>query len=435
MTAIDVAHPAGIPAVPAAPIAAPRPDAGIAHFHGSERAFFGLLVRGSLLLVLTLGIYRFWLATDVRRFPWGNTEIAGDYLEYSGTPRELLLGFLMALALLTPIYALFFIAALDLGLASALSGVFSFVLLALLGQFAVYRARRYRLTRTIFRGVRLYQTGSAWRYAFTSAFWWVLTVATAGLALPWGIAVLERYKMRHTHYGTLTGRFSGSGTSLFFRGILLWLIAVGPLVAGGILALAAINWAALAAALTAAGDDVAKSLGDIGSELAVAAVIASSALSWSVLAGALLYPAYRAIVLRWWISGLRLGELTAASRLRTGQIYRLYLRFVGYVLLFTIAAGILSGIAFATFGGLTPSFGKSAASEIVATVVFIGTYVVIMLGYSAVYQATVTIRFWRLSFETTELTGMGALDTVEARGAAGSPFGEGLADALDVGGL
>jgi hypothetical protein len=33
------------------------------------------------------------------------------------------------------------------------------------------------------------------------------------------------------------------------------------------------------------------------------------------------------------------------------------------------------------------------------------------------------------------LSGLAALDAVEAQGAAGSPFGEGLAHALDVGGL
>ena len=195
------------------------------------------------------------------------------------------------------------------------------------------------------------------------------------------------------------------------------------------------NWAALAPALTGPGDDLTKRLADIGAELAEAAVIASSALVWSILAAVLLYPAYRALVLRWWISGLGLGEVTAVSHLRTGQIYRVYLRFLGYSVLFAILASILSGIAFGAFGGLTPSFGKSAASEIAATVIFIGTYVVIMLGYSVIYQTTVTIRFWRLSFETTAITGLRALDKVEARGAAGSPFGEGLADALDVGGL
>src|SRR5262245_3539046 len=288
MTAMDVAHPTSVPSVPAA--ASEPPDVGVARFHGSERRFLGLLVRGSLLLALTLGIYRFWLATDVRRFLWGNTEIAGDYLEYSGTARVLLLGFLMALALLVPVYALVLLAALDVGLAGSLSGVLAFLVLALLGQFAVYRARRYRLTRTIFRGVRLYQTGSAWRYAFTSALWWVLTIVTAGLALPWGTAVLERYKLRHTHYGTLQGSFAGSGTSLFFRGIALWLIVVGPLLGGALLALGAVNWGALAAALTGSGDDLTKRLADVGFELAAAAVIASSALGWSVLAAALLYP-------------------------------------------------------------------------------------------------------------------------------------------------
>ena len=37
--------------------------------------------------------------------------------------------------------------------------------LAFLGHFAVYRARRYRLSRTLYRGIRFRQTGAAWRYA------------------------------------------------------------------------------------------------------------------------------------------------------------------------------------------------------------------------------------------------------------------------------
>ena len=50
-------------------------------FTGERRAFWGLLVRGAVFLALTLGIYRFWLATDIRRFLWSNTEVAGDSLE------------------------------------------------------------------------------------------------------------------------------------------------------------------------------------------------------------------------------------------------------------------------------------------------------------------------------------------------------------------
>src|ERR1043165_3414302 len=43
---------------------------------------------------------------------------------------------------------------------------------------------------------------------------------------------------------------------------------------------------------------------------------------WLVIAIAALYPAFQAMVLRWWISGLRFGELTATSHLRTGAVYR-----------------------------------------------------------------------------------------------------------------
>ena len=111
--------------------------------------------------MVTLGIYRFWLITDVRRFLWSNTEIDGETLEYAGTPLELLIGFLIAIAMLIPVYAGFFIAALDLGVFGEMTGAIAFAGLAVLGQYAIYRARRYRLTRTVFRGLRFTQTGSA----------------------------------------------------------------------------------------------------------------------------------------------------------------------------------------------------------------------------------------------------------------------------------
>lgn len=81
---------------------------GGAQFLGQRRYYWRLLIRGAVLLMVTLGIYRFWLVTDVRRFLWSNTEIAGEALEYTGTALELLLGFLVAIALLIPVYAGFF---------------------------------------------------------------------------------------------------------------------------------------------------------------------------------------------------------------------------------------------------------------------------------------------------------------------------------------
>src|SRR5215213_8540040 len=104
------------------PAEEPAPSANGARFSGNERAFWRLLIRGAMFLALTLGIYRFWLATDVRRFLWSHTEIAGDGLEYIGTARELLLGFLIAVALLVPVNVMFFLAAFSRGLLGQVSG-------------------------------------------------------------------------------------------------------------------------------------------------------------------------------------------------------------------------------------------------------------------------------------------------------------------------
>ena len=141
---------------PSIPVAIPA-VAPVARFIGDQRAYWRLQLRGAALLAVTLGIYRFWFATDVRRFLWSNTEIAGETLEYSGTATELLIGFLIAIAVLVPLNLVLFIAALSLGPVGQFASTLSFPLLFLLGQFAVFRARRYRLSRTIYRGVRCHQ--------------------------------------------------------------------------------------------------------------------------------------------------------------------------------------------------------------------------------------------------------------------------------------
>ncbi|MCS6761459.1 MAG: DUF898 domain-containing protein [Candidatus Devosia symbiotica] len=55
----------------------------------------------------TVGLYRFWLLIWKCRFYWANTEINGDSLEYTGNAMQLLVGFLMALAVFLPLYAIF----------------------------------------------------------------------------------------------------------------------------------------------------------------------------------------------------------------------------------------------------------------------------------------------------------------------------------------
>ena len=417
----------------AAPIVTPA--SGNVRFLGSDSAYWRILIRGAVLLIGTLGIYRFWLATDVRRFLWGHTEIAGNHLEYTGTAVELFVGFLIAIAILMPLNLLFFLAALDLGLLGRLSGVIAFVLLAVLGQFAIYRARRYRLSRTVYRGVRFYQTGSAWLYAIRAVLWWIATALTLGLAYPWMQASLERFKLRHTYYGDLRGRFEGSGLSLFLRGAVMWLLVIVPFALGFIAAINAIDWPALVEAVSEGGSGLGSRIEASNPDFPAAIIFTIGALVWAALAAALLYPAFQALMLRWWSSGLRFGDLTVTSQLRTGDIYRAYFRFLLYGLVFALGFAVISSVALGASVTLKPWLPSAETEELVTAAGLVLGYMVIALGYSTIYQATVKLSLWRHGMESAEISGVAALDKVKAAGRPTSALGEGLADALQVGGI
>ena len=427
MTVID-------PAVPVAPTGPPA-NARTVRFTGDVVPYWRLLIRGAVLLAITLGMYRFWLATDIRRYLWSHTEINGDSLGYTGTALELLIGFLIAIAVIIPINLAFFVATLSLGSFGEAISALAFPLLAFLGQYAVYRARRYRLTRTVFRGVRFYQDDSAWRYAVCAMFWWVMIALTLGLAYPFAQSRLERFKMRHTHYGSLPGRFEGSGLRLFLRGLPMWILTVGPLLFAVVFAIINVDWTLMIEAIKREDGDFASRIESAAPGFYAAIVVAIVASIISVAMAVVLFPVFQAMVLRWWLSGVRFGELSVASHLRTGLIYGAYARFLLYGLLFTIGALVLAAAGAAALYLFAGSLNQSELTEIVWAGAAILFYVIVMLGYSTIYQATVKLSLWRYGAESCELQGLAALDQVKAAGAPSSAVGEGLADALNVGGF
>src|SRR5689334_15439986 len=84
-----------------------------ATFTGNARQFFRTALIGYLLQIPTFGFYRFWLITDIRRHLWSHTRIGDESLEYTGRARELLIGFLIALAILTPLYVGYFLLGIE----------------------------------------------------------------------------------------------------------------------------------------------------------------------------------------------------------------------------------------------------------------------------------------------------------------------------------
>jgi uncharacterized membrane protein YjgN (DUF898 family) len=408
--------------------------AGAVRFLGKERAYWRLRIKGAALLVLTLGLYRFWFATDVRRFLWSNTEVGGDTLEYTGLATELLVGFLFAVAILVPLYTAFAIGALEFSPRALISALAAAVLIAGLGEFALYRARRYRLTRTVFRGVQFDQHGAAWRYAVYALAWWCVAIVTLGLAYPWAAASLQRFKMGHTCYGDLEGAFASKGATLFLYGLPIWLAVIGPILFAFYLLGTQIDWNTLNAAV-AQGDQATLAFIEASASFRDAIGVAFLCVVIAAVAAVLLYPLFQAVSLRWWISGLRFGDLTVTSRLKTGQVYRVYLRFVLYILLLMLLTAVAGGICLYAVSELVGPRHDSRLAEALATIITVGLYVVIALGASTVYQVVVTFSLWRLGVQSAEVTGTEVLNSVRAAGLPSSALGEGLADALGVGGI
>jgi uncharacterized membrane protein YjgN (DUF898 family) len=213
----------------------------------------GLALKNAALTVATLTLYRFWARTAMRRRLWSRVWILGDPLEYTGTAGELLRGFFIALpCFFLPAIFVFYIAPFAMDPAGAAWLTVGFYLVAVpLIAAARYWMRRYQLSRTRWRGIRLGLAGSAWSFAFASAGWTVLQTISLGWYTP--VARMSRAKLiwSNTRFGDQPFEFVDDGQPMH-KG-LWWPFALGWFGFPIALTVASLIAAALMAALVAQG--------------------------------------------------------------------------------------------------------------------------------------------------------------------------------------
>ena len=374
-----------------APAPAPTPATQV-EFTGDRMGFLKLVARGAGLEMITAGFYRFWLTTDMRRHMWAHTVVDGDGAEYTGRGKELLIGFLVAMAILMPVYIAYFILGLEAEHLQAFASIPLVAFFYVFTQFAIYRARRYRMTRTVWRGVRFWMTGSGWAYALKASLWGLAMIFTLGLILPWRDAALERYKMQHTHYGELQGSFEGKGGEFFKKGWWLWLLT--PI-----------------ALITYVGIPF-------------------------------VYALFKAVQMRWWLNGLRLGGVRVESRLDISAFLGLYWKVIGWVILSSLVLLpwlALSAVVAGAASGEAIDLELFQNVEIYTSIPFI---VMAVIGYFAWAMAmNIFIRLylvrdmWQRTVTSIRIHGIEAAANVAAKGDLANALGEGFADGLDVGGF
>lgn len=401
-------------------------------YDGRFWQFAGIVALNTLLQLLTLGIFRFWARTRERRYLWSHTALGEDRLEYTGTGMELFLGFLIALLVLVPFFGLTYVLSLTFGDHPAGIAVVQVVYLTLflfLYFMAAYRARRYRLSRTLWRGIRGTLTGSSVRYALAGVGYYLIVIATGGLAGPVMRIGLVRREMENTHFGNRPFGFDGRARDLMAIWLVPWL---GVIVIIGV---------AIWMSTVTAGFDSAHFDPSDEAQRAQARDITDKAPTMFTLMGLgylyalLAFGWYRVREFRYLAGRVTFEGMRFSSRLSLGRVMWIYISF--------ILTAIVAIVAFSTLVVLAAMLASGMAGadsdEVVREIMTSSQWVPLAIGFSVVFLVGVLSRvmvFHRMAHAVVSTLGVTgsqdlsqvsqALDTAPSRG-------EGLADAFDLG--
>ncbi|MGH7254871.1 MAG: DUF898 family protein, partial [Nitrospirales bacterium] len=186
-------------------------------FHGVGSSLFGMQLVNTFLTLLTLGTYHFWAKVKIRKYWFSQIEFEGDRFAYHGTGAELLRGFCKASLIFGIPYLLLAVVPEFLDLNPWLkmaSGWLAGLLVLVFVPIAIVSARRYRMSRTSWRGIRLSFAGRAWDFVKLWIKGTILTGLTLGAYYPFFQTQRQDFLVSHTRIGTRSFRFDGEGWHL-----------------------------------------------------------------------------------------------------------------------------------------------------------------------------------------------------------------------------
>ena len=204
-------------------------------FTGSWREYLPIALSNALLTVVTLGIYRFWATARERRYLWSRTRLIDDTLDWTGTGKEMFLGFLIVIAVVAPFFLFiqFLLPALaargKLAAGSAVVMLFYIAFIYLAG-FARFRALRYRLSRTYWHGIRGGSNDPGWNYGGEYLDRIALTLMTFFIVYPWAATRLWNARWSAMSFGPLPFRADLNAEGLKGRWALLYLAPTAAIV-------------------------------------------------------------------------------------------------------------------------------------------------------------------------------------------------------------
>jgi uncharacterized membrane protein YjgN (DUF898 family) len=416
------------------------PDCWDTEFVGRRGALFWLALKTGILSVLTLGIYRFWMKTRLRRWYWSAIRPGGQPLEYVGDPIEKLLGFFIAVVILAfyigIVNLLLMFASFSLFQGNAVAYLVSFVGVIPIWFYARYRARRYVLGRTRWQGVRFGLEPGAWGYALRALVHWGITILTLGMLWPRMTFALEKYKTDRTFYGSAKLHQGGAWRMLYPAAIPV-AVAVMILFLGGV-------WVLWLDPVVPVGADMFATIDDVFNEAGQNDLNAPQRLFLLPLALLLLvYGAvhYNAASTRILANHKTADGIALFSHLRPTRVFGIYSwgNTISYLALVLGLVGLfLLAIPLIGLDGLLAIGGDSPVSDMnvprwMAIGILALVYFGVFLMWSVLSHVFVTFPLMRHYAQTLQIVNPAALTAINQRARDEFAEAEGFAEALDLG--
>lgn len=394
-------------------------------YDGRGRDIAKIALWNGFLTFITLGIFRFWAKTRMRRYVWSRFSLDGDRVEYTGTGGELFKGFLVA-------FGLFLLFVIPLQIAIAMVGPLSWVAGALnvvyvvvtllLVSMAPYFAQRYRLTRTRWRGIRGGLHGKPLSYAGMVLAYALLTLITLGIAYPIGSLAKQRYLWNHSRIGTA----DISCEAKVGRAWMPWLAQYACWVA-------LVVFAVLLGKATGASAGIAEamdgSLSDFqlkrGSPLAIGIWVFG--LTVALVAGSFCAIAYSLREFRQILNGMKIGNAHLQSTLKArSMIWRIIVVALIQVVSLGLLLGVFAALAWiSATGGHVSIFAQLVPLLMIVLLPFITVFVIAIFWTNPLYRTIAT---------TTVLVGAVDMASIGQNTDSAPTRGEGLMELFAVDG-
>ncbi|MFZ3072950.1 MAG: DUF898 family protein [Thermodesulfobacteriota bacterium] len=177
-------------------------------FHGNGVSLLKLYIVNNILSIITLGIYYFWGKTKIRQYLYSQLEFMGERFHYTGTGRELFSGWVKA----SFIFAVLFGAPNLLSeFVNPLYGFLAFPAFIFILPFAMVNARRYRMSRSLWHGVRFAFTGKVLESMKLYFITYLLTLLTLGGYSSFMHVRTQEFWRANTRVGNIPFSYDGNG--------------------------------------------------------------------------------------------------------------------------------------------------------------------------------------------------------------------------------